>query len=163
MSEEAPVDLVTGVANFAARATQMIGAARNDVTLLTLDLDRRIYGGSAFADALRHFVLQHRNTKVRILVNATQLAIANSPRLVELGRGLTSFIEFRELLPSRQQVVREEVLITDGRYMLYRESSQDLQARYYGAHPLVVREKLKEFQVLWDESVPAQELRRLGA
>lgn len=163
MAEEAPVDLITGVANFAARATQMIAAARTDVTLLSLDLDRRIYGGSAFAEALRQFILQHRHTKVRILVNATQLAIANSPRLVELGRGLTSFVEFRELLPPRQPVVREEVLITDSRHMLYRESPQDLQAKYYGAHPLVVREKLKDFQVLWDESVPAQELRRLGA
>lgn len=163
MAEEAPVDLVTGAANFAARATQMVGAARMEVALLTLELDRRIYAGSAFADALRHFVLQHQHTKVRILVNATQLAIANSPRLVELGRGLTSFIEFRELLAPRQPVVREELLITDGRCMLYRESPQDLQAKYYGAHPLAVREKLKEFQVLWDESVPAQELRRLGA
>jgi len=162
MAEEAPVDLVTGAANFAARATQMIGTARTDVTVLTLDLDRRIYGGAALAEALSGFVRQHRNTKVRILVNATHLAIANSPRLVELGRGLSSFIEFRELQPQRQQVVREELVITDGRCMLYRESPHDLQARYYGDHPATVREKLKDFQVLWDESVTAQELRRLG-
>jgi hypothetical protein len=160
---EATPEVLTGIADFAARATQIVSAARKEVALLTQELDRRIYGSAAFADALRRFVLQHSHTRVRVLVNATQLAIGNSPRLVELGRGLTTFIEFRELLPQRQQVIREELVIGDDRTMVYRESPQDLEFKYYGAHPLAVRERLKHFQVLWDESVPAQELRRLGA
>lgn len=161
--EQAAPELLSGVADFAARAAQMVGAARIEVAILSLELDRRIYGSALFAEALRRFVLQHSHTKVRVLVNATQTAIANSPRFVELGRGLTTFIEFRELLPQRRPVVREEIVLTDGRQLLYRESPMDLEARYYAAHPLAAREKLKEFQVLWDESVPAQELRRLGA
>jgi hypothetical protein len=160
--EEAAPELLTGAADFAARATQMVGAARMEVALLTQDLDRRVYGGAAFSDALRRFVLQHSHTKVRVLVNATQVAVANSPRLVEFGRSLTSFVEFRELLPARRQVVHEEVLITDGRVMLHRESPSDLEARYYAGAPSLARLKLKDFDVLWDESVPAQELRKLG-
>ncbi|MGH8481999.1 MAG: hypothetical protein ACRES8_06025 [Nevskiaceae bacterium] len=161
MDQAAP-QLLTSVADFAARATHMVGTARMEVALLSQELDRRVYGGAAFADALRHFVLQHSHTRVRILANATQVAIANSPRLVELGRSLTSFVEFRELQPQRQQVVREEVLITDGRAMLYRETPSDLEAKYYDAAPAVARLKLKEFDLLWDESVPAQELRKLS-
>jgi hypothetical protein len=163
MEEPASPELVTGAADFAARATQMVGTARMEIALLTFDLDRRAYGGAAFTDALRRFVLQHAHTKVRILVNATQAAMANNPRLIEFGRSLTSFVEFRELLPPRQLVVRQELLIADGHTMLFKESSSDLEAKYYPAQPLEVRAKLKEFQVLWDESVPAQELRRLGA
>ena len=164
MTEEpAAPELVTGAADFAARATQMVAGARMEIVLLSLDLDRRAYGGGAFTDALRRFVLQHSHTKVRILVNATQTAMANNPRLVEFGRGLTSFVEFRELLPERRPVVRQELLVADGRTMLFKESSSDLEAKYFGAQPLAVKEKLKEFQMLWDESVPAQELRRLGA
>jgi hypothetical protein len=161
MDEAAP-ELLTGIADYAARATQMVSAARMEVALLTQDLDRRAYGSAIFTESLRRFVLQHSHTKVRVLVNATQAAMANSPRLVEFGRSLTSFVEFRELLPQRQQVVREEVLITDGRVMLYRESPGDLEARYYGDSPGEVRLKLKAFDQLWDESVPAQELRKLG-
>ena len=163
MEQPATPELLTGVADFAARATQMVSTARMEIALLTLDLDRRAYGSAVFAESLRRFVLQHSHTKVRILVNATQTAIANNPRLIEFGRSLTSFVEFRELLPPRQPVVRQELLIADGRTMLFKESSSDLEARYYGAQPLAVKEKLKEFQMLWDESVPAQELRRLGA
>ncbi len=162
MADEVLPEIVNGAADFAARATAMVSGARMEVALLTQDLDRRVYGSAIFTESLRRFVLQHPHTKVRVLVNATQLAIANSPRLVEFGRSLTSFVEFRELLPNRQPVIREEVLITDGRVMLYRESPGDLEAKFYGASPAAARLKLKEFDLLWDESVPAQELRKLG-
>ena len=160
--EEAKPELVTGIENFAARATQMVSAAKMEVALLTQELDRRIYGSGVFTESLRRFVLQHSHTRVRVLVNSTQLAIANSPRLVEFGRSMTSFVEFRELLPNRQQVVREEVLIADGRLMLERESPSDLEAKFHGASPGAARLKLKSFDLLWDESVPAQELRKLS-
>jgi hypothetical protein len=160
--EEPTPELVTSVADFAARATQMVSGARNEVALLTQELDRRVYGSGIFTESLRRFVLQHSHTRVRILVNSTQLAIANSPRLVEFGRSLTSFVEFRELLSQRQQVVREELLIVDGRVMLSRESPGDLEAKFYGASPGLARLRMKDFDLLWDESVPAQELRKLG-
>ena len=159
--EEAAPELLNGIADFAARATQMVSVARNEVTLLSQDLDRRVYGTAIFTEALRRFVLQHSHTKVRVLVNATHIAVANSPRLVEFGRSLTSFVEFRELQPPRRPVVREEFLIVDGRQLLYRETPSDLESKYYGS-PQTPRMKLKEFDLLWDESEPAQELRKLG-
>lgn len=159
--DDATPQLLNGVAEFAERATGMVGGAHMEIALLTQELDRRVYGTAAFAEALRRFVLQHAHTRVRVLVNSTQAAVANSPRLVELGRSLTSFVEFRELQPQRQPVVREEVLITDGRAMLYRETPSDLEAKYYDS-PAEARLKLKEFGLLWDESEPAQELRKLG-
>ena len=160
--EEPKPDLVIGIADFAARATQMVSGAKMEVALLTQELDRRIYGSGVFTESLRRFVLQHSHTRVRVLVNSTQLAIANSPRLVEFGRSMSSFVEFRELLPQRQQVIREELLITDGRLMLHREEPGDLEAKYYGQSPAEARLKLKAFDLLWDESVPAQELRKLS-
>jgi len=160
--EDVKPELVTGVADFAARATQMVSAAHMEVALLTQELDRRIYGSGVFTESLRRFVLQHSHTKVRVLVNATQLAVANSPRMVELGRNMSSFVEFRELLPQRQKVIREELLIADGRVMLSRETPMDLEAKFFGASPHLARLRLKDFDLLWDESVPAQELRKLG-
>jgi hypothetical protein len=159
---QADAVLLTGAADYAARATQMVGEARMEIALLSQDLDRRIYGTEAFGDALRRFVLQHGQTRVRVLVNNAQAAVANSPRLVELGRALTSFVEFRALLPMRQQTVREEYLVADGRLLLYRETPQDLEARYYGQSPHVARMRMRDFDMVWNESPPAQELRKLG-
>lgn len=155
-------ELLSGVAAFAARAAERVAHAGMEVAVLSQELDRRVYGGEAFAAAIRRFVLQHERTRVRVLVNATQVAMANSPRFVELGRSLSSFVEFRELLPSRRQTIREEYLIADGRALLYRETPQDLDARDYGQIPHAAREKLREFDLLWNESPPAQELRKLG-
>lgn len=160
MDETTP-QLLNGIAEFADRATKMVGSAHMEVALLTQELDRRVYATAAFADALRKFVLQHPHTKVRILVNATQNAVVNSPRLVELGRALSTYVEFRELQPQRRQVVRDEMLITDGRQMLYRETPTDLESKYFAA-PHEARHKLKDFDQLWDESETAQELRKLG-
>ena len=154
--------LVTGAADYATRATEMVEGARMEIALLSQELDRRVYGSEAFGEAVRRFVLQHGHTRVRVLVNRTQAAVANSPRLVELGRALTSFVEFRELLPMRQQTVREEYLVADGRLLLYRETPQDLEAKYYSHSPHVARMQLRSFDLMWNESPPAQELRKLG-
>lgn len=158
----ADAELLTGAADFAARATQMVTGARMEIALLSQELDRRIYGTEVFGEALRRFVLQHGHTRVRVLVNNTQAAIGNSPRLVELGRALSSYVEFRELLPMRQQSVREEYLIADGRLLLYRETPQDLEAKYYGQSPHLARLQMKSFDLMWNESPPAQELRKLA-
>lgn len=153
-------ELVTGAADFAARATQMISGARTEVCLLSQELDRRIYGTEIFGDSLRRFVMQHQNTRVRILVNRTRAAMGNSPRLIEMGRALSSFVEFRELLPARAMVTREEILVTDGRILLHRESPTDLEARYWGTAPHLARLKLRDFDAWWTESTTAQELRQ---
>jgi len=154
--------VLTGSADFAARATRMVTEARSEVCLLTQELDRRIYGTEIFSESLRRFILQSQYARVRVLVNSTQVAISNSPRLVEFGRTLSTFIEFRELLPARQQSLREEYLIADGRLLLYRESPQQLEAMYYADAAHVARLKLKDFDLLWQESSTAQELRRLN-
>jgi len=159
---EPEIELLNGHGPFAERAIQMVSGARTELALLSQDLERRVYGTEAFGDALRRFILQHSRTRVRVLVNNTQAAIANSPRLVELGRSLSSFIEFREVPPPRQQTLREEYLVADGRLLLYRETPQDLEARYYGSSPPVARLQLKDFDALWNESTPAQELRKLS-
>ena len=155
-------EILIGAADYAARATRMVNEARTELCLLTLELDRRIYGTEVFTESLRRFVLQSQHARVRVLVNSTQVAISNSPRLVEFGRSLSSFVEFRELLPVRQQTVREEYLIGDGRLLLYRESPQQLEALYYGNSPHVARLKNRDFDLLWQESSTAQELRRLS-
>ena len=154
-------EILTGTADFAARAIRMLSETRTEVVLLSQDLDRRIYGVEAFTDSLRRFILANSHARTRVLVASTQAANGNSPRLVEFGRTLSTFVEFRELLPERRHTTREEYLICDGRLMLYREAPGTLESKYYGNAPHVARLKLKDFDTLWNESTTAQELRRL--
>lgn len=159
---EAPdFELVEGLAGFARRMRELAAGAHNELALLSQDLDRRVYGTDEFVGTLRSFVLQNRFARLRVLVSNPQTAIRNNPRLVEFGRTLSTFVEFRELLPERQQVIFEEYLVADGRKMLVREAPGDLESRYYTTAPHLARLKLKDFDMLWNESVPAQELRSL--
>jgi len=154
-------ELLEGQVEYARCMRELVSGAHTDLALLSQDLDRRTYGTDEFVATLRGFVLQNRYAKLRVLVRNAQRAVGNNPRLVEFGRTLSSFVEFRELLPERQQVIFEEYLIADGRKMLVREGPNDLESRYYTTAPHLARIKLKEFEILWNESVPAQELRNL--
>lgn len=160
--EQPEFELLEGLAPFAAKATDLAAGAYMDLALLTQDLNERVYATEAFVGALRKFVLQHRHARVRVLVNDTRRAISGGSRVVEFGRKMSSFIEFRELLPERRQAVREEYLIADGRLMLYRETPEDLESKFFAAAPHLARLKLKDFNTLWNESTTAQELRQLG-
>ncbi len=161
-SEQPEVELLEGEAAFAAKAVELAGSARMELTLLTQQLNERVYGTENFVTAVRQFVLQHSHARLRVLVNNTKRAISGGSRIVEFGRKLSTFIEFRELLPERRQMVREEFLIADGRLMLYREAPENLEAKFYGTVSHAARLKLREFDTFWNESSTAQELRSLG-
>lgn len=155
------LELLEGEAAFAAKATALVAGARMELALLTQDLNERVYSTEAFVTALRQFVLQHSHARLRVLVNNTKRAISGGSRIVEFGRKLSTFIEFRELVEERRQVVREEYLIADGRLMLYREAPEDLEAKFYSGVPHQARLKLREFDTFWNEASTAQELRSL--
>lgn len=161
MNERPAPELLSGFTAYAERAREMVAGARYEICLLSQVLDRRLYLGSEFAEALEGFVRQHPRTRVRVLLHTPADARANAPRIVEVGRALSSFIEFRELLPDRRPAVLEEYLIADARTLLWREDRRSLESRF-DFDPLHAKLKLKEFDALWNESPPAQELRRLG-
>lgn len=161
MSDHPAPELLVGFAAYAERAREMVAGARYEIALLSQVLDRRLYVGSEFGEALQGFVRQHARARVRVLLHSPADALANAPRIVEVGRALTSFIEFRELLQERRQAVLEEYVIADGRTLLWREERRSLEARL-DFDPAAARLKLKEFDTFWNESPPAQELRRLG-
>ena len=156
------IELLEGSQAYAAKALEMVAGAYKEIALLTQELDRRLYGTEAFVAALRKFVLQHEHTRCRILVAHPQRAMGNGSRLIEFGRAMSSRLEFRDVPRERIHVIREEYLVTDGRLLLYRETPETLEIRYYGGSPHLARARLREYDPLWNESTPSQELRRLS-
>ena len=153
-------EVLTGSAAFAECATKLVAGARNEVAIQSYGFDPRVYGTEAFADAVRAFVLMHRRARLRVLVNQPRLAMRRAHRVVELGRQLSSRIEFREMLPERKELV-QECVIADLRSFLLRPSTDHLESKFWADAPLSARERLRTFNALWEESVPAQELRDL--
>jgi hypothetical protein len=159
----APIEFttVTGSAAFAEAALQVVDAARHDLALLSVELDRNLFGTDAFTSRLRGFILAHRRARLRVLVHDPVAAVKNSIRLVEFGRRLSSRIEFRAM-PEDRRKLRDEFLIADERALLYRSSPDQLTAKHYPDAPLVARSHLREFDALWNESTVAREMSSLG-
>lgn len=152
---------VTGSEAFANAALEVVSVARHHLALLTVDLDRRLFGTEAFTERLRNFILQHRRARLRVLVHDPAAAVRNSIRLVEFGRMLSSRIEFRAV-PEERRRLREEFLIADELAVLYRSSPDQIDAKHYPNAPMVARSHLREFEALWHESTVAREMSALG-
>ncbi len=161
MSGGLAFETLEGKAAFADAALNLSQTARNQLSLMSLELETTIYGTEAFVDRLRSFILQHRRARIRVLINDPRSARNNAPRLIEFGRLLSSRIEFRALKAEHLHL-REEYLIADENVLLFRAAPTQLEAKFYADAPMVARQQLKAFDSLWQESPPATELRSLA-
>lgn len=152
---------VSGIEGYAAAAIDVLGAARHDLALVSVELDRRLFGTEAFTDALRHFILQHRRARLRVLLHEPASAVRNSIRLIEFARMVSSRIEFRTV-PEDRRRQREEFLIADERALLYRSAPEQLDAKLYPDAPMVARSHLRAFEAVWHESSLCREVSTLG-
>jgi hypothetical protein len=158
--QEPVIELVNGQAEFLLRASQMAASAKMELSLFSQGLDRRTYSSEDFIEPLQTFLLSHQRARLRVLVHTPSLAMRTGHRLIELGRRLSSRIEFRELSQERR-LTRQEFLIADESSLLIRDSEDQLEARYYAHAPLLARDQKREFDVWWQESPPAAEFRDL--
>ncbi|MES2491632.1 MAG: hypothetical protein V4607_17750 [Pseudomonadota bacterium] len=154
------IEVVSGQAEFLLRASALVASAKIEIALFSQGLDRRTYSSEDFIAPLQTFLLSHQRARLRVLVPTPSAAMRTGHRLIELGRRLSSRIEFRELLPERQ-LIRKEFLIIDESALLLRDSPDQLEARFYAHAPLLARDQKREFDTWWQESPPAAEFRDL--
>lgn len=149
-------EVLSGLAAYAAHAKNLVAGAHTELILFSHDLDHRVYGSEEFCDTLKKFILQHRRARLRAIVHSPGLAMRKGHRLVELGRMLSSRIEFRQL-PEEQHKLGDEYLLADSRVLLYKEYYSDIESRWHAQDPLKGREQLRRFESLWPECTPARE------
>ncbi|HVC37303.1 MAG TPA: hypothetical protein VNF46_02765, partial [Gammaproteobacteria bacterium] len=108
-------------------ALKLACGARMSVALFTRDMDPVIYDTREFVTAVQQLALRSSYSRIRIVAIDPTAAIKDGHRLIELGRRLSSFIEFRR--PSQEHAKRSEsFLIVDETGLLYRP----LAIRYEG-------------------------------
>ncbi|MGA9855920.1 MAG: hypothetical protein WBR29_11665 [Gammaproteobacteria bacterium] len=142
-------------------ALELARGAHINLVLFSRDLEPVIYDNRDFVTAVQQLALRSRYSHVRILVIDPTAAIKDGHRLIELGRRLSSFIEFRRP-PQEQSQRSDSFLVIDETGLLYRP----LASRYEGfADPdnaFEARLHLREFDAIWEQSEPESEFRRLG-
>ncbi len=151
-----------GRAALASALLAMAVGARHEILLLSVDLDRTLYGSEAFVEAIQRLALSSTRARVRVLVKQPRTAMQAAHRLVELGRRLPSRIEFRELAEERHTGQHADWLIADQRCFIERDRPDALLARLHGEAPLLARARTTAFLSLWEESPGCAEFRALG-
>ena len=131
------------------------------LAILSHTLEREIYGDTAFVDAVQKLATQHGKSQIRVLIHSPEWASRSGHRLVELGRRLTTFIEFRELHEQHKDVANE-LLIADENAVLLRDSPDTTEAQYHPAHPALARQWLRRYDEWWTMAQAVPGLRRLN-
>ncbi len=152
--------LATSADNRQAAAVLAAGAHRT-LAIFTRDMERVIYDTVEFVAAVRQLALRSRFSRIRIAVIDPLPAIKDGHRLIELGRRLSSFIEFRR--PAAEAAtLAAAFLIADESGLLYRP----LAGRYEGYmdtdNPHAARIYLRAFEAIWELAEPEPEFRRLS-
>jgi hypothetical protein len=153
---------LSGRSALAAQALKVAQSTRLELAVLSFALDPDLYGSEPFVDAVKTFLLGEDRARLRVLLNQPRVVAQSAHRLVELGRRLTSRVEFRELAQEQLNDMRGEWLIADRRRILERRNPETLTAHYWDSAPLLAREKLEKYDSLWNEAVPCGELQRLA-
>lgn len=160
MATDPEWEVLTGRAEYARSATELVAATRLDLVMFSQSLHPSLYGDIAFVEAMKNFLLGHERARCRVLVVAPATALRENPRLIELARRITSRFECRAV-PEERREIREEYLISENRHYLHRADPGDLESRYFRDAPLQSQLLLKQFEPLWQESPPARELAEL--
>ena len=143
-----------------AAVVAVTSRANRSLAILTPDLEPEIYDHDDFLETLKRFILARSFARVRVLIADPSRAIKNGNRLVEMGRRLNSYIEFRHIKPECGEH-NEAFCIADDSAIVYRARSDTWEGMSDTHEPAVARKYLDTFDELWNicETDPA--LRRL--
>ena len=142
-------------------ALELLSAqARQELLIHSRELDARLLDRRPFLEAVERLCRAHREARVRILVRDPQAAVRRGHRLLELGRRLSSHIEFRQPQAEHRQY-NEAFLVADGCGYLHRPFADRFEGSANFNDPVQARRLADYFTEVWEHAQPHPELRRL--
>lgn len=134
--------------------------ATREILIASYDLDSRVYSNSEFVDAVAHFVRNHRDAHLDILVWKTSSAVKQGHRIVELAQRLSSSIHIHEPDRVHKEFI-ESFMVVDGTAYFRRPLADRFEGVTESHAPLVARDLKERFLEMWERSTPCSEFRRL--
>jgi hypothetical protein len=139
----------------------MVAQTQNSLEVFSRDLDPFLYDREAFVDAISALCLRNRMARIRFLVQDPLAAIHHCQRLIELGRRLSSSIEFRQPHQDYRHY-NEAFLVADQCGLIHRPLADRFEGVVNFYDPIEARRKLDFFTEVWERSEAHPEFRRLN-
>ena len=138
----------------------MVGQAQSSLDIISRDLDPFLYDQENLLDLISSLCVRNRQARIRFLVQDPTTPIKRNHRLIELGRKLSSSIEFRQPHQDYQHF-NAACLIADRCGLIHRSLADRFEgsANFYA--PVAARRELDFFTEVWERSETHPEFRRL--
>jgi len=128
-------------------------AAERSITILTPDLEPRLYEQDDFLEAIKRLVLARSYSRVRVLVTDPARAVRTGNLFVGLARRLSTYIEIRNLREDYRGKMNDAFIIADEKAVLYRSDGRACEGLMGTVEPLIARKHLDAFEQPWQDSV----------
>jgi hypothetical protein len=153
--------LLESLADFRCAIDRMAEQAKRNIKIFTQELDHDLYDQAPFIKILSSLCRNQRGFSLQLILKDANKAAKFGHRLVELQKRVPSSIEIRGL-PNEYQDLTDEYLIVDDQAMVKRFSIGYMRGHCeFRAIPDAVKYG-RQFNEIWERSLPCQELRRLS-
>ncbi len=152
------LSVLTTLPEVRAAVNEIASSARRLISIYTPDLEPDLYDQTSFLEVIKHFVLTHSFSKVRVLLSEPTRVMRDSNRFVSMGRRLSSCIDIR-YVAARAPQRASAYLIADDRAIMYRMRADTWDGIADVNNAPVARLYLQEFDSVWNASAADQGLR----
>lgn len=139
---------------------KLIQQARYSIDIFSHHFDGNLYNTPEMMASFKHFILDNRQAKLRLLLQDSSNLIRHGHQIIELRRRLTSQIHIHQATNDFDECSQTLILIDKSGFLLRPYSD-----RYEGIaslnNPLKVKTESIFFEKAWETSHPSQEMRQL--
>ena len=153
--------LLESVDDFRCAIDSMTAQSRRSIKLFTQEMDHEFYDRDAFIEAASLACRSHRNCTMSILLKDANKAAKLGHRLADLQKRVPSLVQIRSL-PMEYADMNDEFIIVDEIAMVKRFALGYMRGHCeFRSIPDAVKFS-RQFNEIWERSLPCQELRRLS-
>ncbi len=153
--------LLESLEEFCCAIDRMAEQAKRRVKIFTQELDHELYDRPELSDLLLTACRENKGCVISILLKDANRAAKHGHRLVDLQQRLPSGVEIRTL-PREYEDMTDEYFIVDDTAMVKRFSIGYMRGHCeFRSIPDAVKYG-RQFNDIWERSLPCQELRRLS-
>jgi hypothetical protein len=128
------------------------------IDIFTRHFDPRIYGTEEFGEAIEQLALNNYRCRIRILLQDSKLTATRGHRVLEIGRRLSSYFQFRQV-DERHRKLPYSFLIADQIAYLYQPHADALKSEVNFCDAARARQLIEQFETLWMDAESSPWLR----
>ena len=134
--------------------------AKQKIQIYSPNLDPRILSNRENEQVLTRFVRSSRFARIEILITDERNLQGIDHRLVSLAQNFSSYVQIR-LIPKDFHENYFAFYVVDGRSIIYRPNFERFESECHEIPSVLIKQKSKYFDEVWQQSSPASHLRAL--